>query len=215
MNRSAAFLVLFAALTTYAVVAKQPRARFCDTVTYHSAGRLTYATGSKDRDRTITLVPVDRDGLVATLDVTIVDHVEDDFEYHGVLNVDEQGNVSTRQKEMVNAANILVVTPQVMKALREGQASASTTGHVEVSQDLYDVTCTHRLVSKPGELPLRVRTETKSADGKIDLYTDAAFGSDDMPLSARTQGTIKAVVTVSVDLSLTRLANPKKLADGQ
>lgn len=224
MNRTLALIVLLAGTATLvrwplwsaesparnAAAANLPRARFTETVSYHSAGRLTYATGTKERDRTITLVPIDREGPVATLDTTIVDHVDDDFEYRGVLNVDAQGTVTTRQKEMINAANILMVSPQAVKQLLDGRPEALTSGYVEVSGDLIEVQCTHRLIGAPGDVPLRVRTSTRTPDAKIDLETTAAFGADGLPLSAQTRGTIKAIVTVSVDLSLTRIITEKK-----
>ena len=210
MHRTLALFVLIAA-TAHA--SDRPRGRFTEPATWNSTGQLAYATGSKLRDRTITLVPVDRDGAVATLDATVVDHVEDDFEYHGVLNVDEQGAVTTRQIDMVNAANILVVTPQIVRQLLAGVPEVTAPGHIEVSGDVLDVTCTHRLIGRPGDPPpLRVRTRTLSADGKIDLVTEAAFGAEGLPLSARTLGTIKALVTVNVDLLLSRVPD-KKAAD--
>ena len=185
---------------------KPHRARFHEAVVFQSTGRLTYATGSKERDRTITMVPVDRDGLLATLDTTIVDHADDDFEYRGVLNVDEQGNVSTRQMEMVNAANILGVSPAVIRELSNGTPEVATVGHLEVSQDVWPVQYRHRLEGTALEVPLRVVTLTSTTDGRVSLETRAAFGADGLPLSAHTTGTIRATLPVTVDLTLTRRA---------
>jgi hypothetical protein len=206
MTRSLACLLFLAIVLAAASFATPPRARFSEPVVFQSTGRLTYATGSKDRDRTITMLPVDKDGLVATLDTTIVDHVDDDFEYHGVLNVDEQGTVTTRQMEMVNAANILGVSPQVIKQLGAGQPEVQTEGHLEISGDVLPVHYTHKLIGAASDVPLRVVTTTKTPDGKIHLETEAAFGPDGLPLSAHTKGTIQALVSVTVDLTLTRKA---------
>lgn len=222
MNRSTATFVLLAGMAALSQLpvwsadpTARPRARFKAPVSYHSSGRLTYATGTKERDRTIALVPVESDGPVANLDCTITDHAEDDFEYHGVLNVDDQGNVTTRLKELINAANILVVTPSTIKELADGKPEVTTQGHVEISGDVYPVRCTHQLIGKHSDVPLRVITHTRSDDGKIDLHTKVAFGPDGMPLSAMTQGTIKAIVTVTVDLALTRIAEKKQPLDVQ
>lgn len=183
------------------------RGRFKQAVSFHSAGRITYATGSKERDRTITIVPVEQDGVVQTLETRIVDHVDDDFEFQGQLMVDATGHVWARQKEMVNAANILTVSPAVIDRLRGGAAEVQTSGTAEVSGDVYDVACKHHLVGKPEDRPLRVRTVTTTPDGKIQLETVAAFDGDGLPLSAQTKGTIKAALTLTIDLRLTRLAS--------
>jgi len=209
MHRACVLLLLLSvnpAIARGVPLVVRPHARFAETVVYQSTGRITFATGSKDRDRTITLVPVDHDGLVATLDTTIVDHVDDDFTYRGVLNVDEGGGVSTREMQMVNAANILVVSPQVIHQLAAGAPEVVTDGHIEVSEDVLPVRCTHRLEGNPHDLPLRVITQTRTADGKVNLETRAAFGPDGLPLSAHTTGTIRALIEVSLDLTLTRKA---------
>lgn len=206
MTRTLACLLFITIVLAAASFATPPRARFSEPVVYQSTGRLTYATGAKERDRTITMVPVDKDGLVATLDTTIVDHVDDEFEYHGVLNVDEQGTVTTRQMEMVNAANILGVSPQVIRGLGEGKPEVHTDGHLEVSGDVLPVHYAHRLMGAATDVPLRVLTTTSTDDGKIRLETEAAFGPDGLPLSAHTRGTIQALVAVTVDLTLTRKA---------
>lgn len=183
-----------------------PRGRFKHAVRFHSSGRITYATGTKERDRTITIAPVEQDGVVQMLEARIVDHVDDDFEYQGQLMVDASGKVWSRQKEMVNAANILAVTPAVIDRLRSGAGQVQTSGSAEVSGDVYDVACTHQLIGKPEDRPLRVRTVTTTRDGKIALETVAAFDGDGLPISAETTGLIKHMITLHVELRLTRLA---------
>jgi hypothetical protein len=184
-----------------------PRGRFKQPISFHSAGQISYATGAKERDRTITLVPVEQNGVVQILETSIVDHVDDEFEYQGQLMVDATGLVWARQKEMVNAANILTVSPSIIDRLRDGHPEVVTTGTAEVSGELYDVSCKHALIGTAADRPVRVRTRTTTPDGKIDLETVAAFDQDGLPLSAATKGTIKHIMTLTVDLRLTRIAS--------
>jgi hypothetical protein len=181
-----------------------PPWRFTEAIVYRSTGTITCRLGRRDRDRTITMVPVLLDARKLALDVSIVDHEDDDRIISGRLSVDPQGAVTAARPELINVANILAVTPRVLRTLRSSGSPVSHGGQAEVAGTVHDVSFSHELVGDGPAGTQRIRTATGSADGRFALETVVDLAPDGLPVTAVTRGTIRSFALLTVDLMLVR-----------
>ena len=164
--------------------------------------RGTVHAGGKDRprDRTITLLR--KGNLVA---VKIDDHVDNKV-IRGTLDVTADRQLVTEDPQMMNAANLIAITPRVLAELKRGVESVETEGAVEANGKVYPVVMSHALIGRGGETS-EVVTVTESENGKLHFETRATVDSHGIPLRATTTGHVKVFVfNADINLTLERVS---------
>jgi hypothetical protein len=163
----------------------------------------TVSGGGKDRrrDRTITMT---RAGDQVQLEIQ--DHV-DGTVTRGAVAMAPDRRLVTDQPELLNAANIVSVTPSVLRALKAGREEIVTEGQVEANGKVYACSMTHSLGAAGEDGTTEVVTNTDSDNGKLHFETRATVDANGIPVSARIHGRVKVFVFgANVDLTLERVS---------
>lgn len=158
--------------------------------------------GGKDRprDRTITLHR--KGNLVA---VKIDDHIEKKV-IRGTLDMTPDRQLVTEDPQLMNAANLIAITPSILAELKRGAGSVESEGAVEANGRVYPVVMSHALVGPPGDT-CQVVSVIESENGKLSFETRAVVDRHGIPIRATTRGRLKVFVfTADVDLTVERVS---------
>lgn len=162
------------------------------SVTFRSTGTFKAFMVNVKRDRSTTLTPVLRNGKLAAVKATIVDHHEKGKIIRGVMNLGPDGRVTAEDPEIVNSCNLLTVTPAVMAALKGGTQPVVTVGATEVRGAVLETRNEHTMIGAPAANGvIQVKSVTHSLDGTINLETVTQIAPDGLPIESNTHGTIK------------------------
>lgn len=191
----------------HARLVRKPKKKASSAATAHAPlvfrSRGTVSGGGKDRrrDRTISLTRAgDR------VDVVIQDHV-DGTVTRGTVDIAPDRRLVTDRPELLNAANIVSVTPSVLRALKAGKEEIVTEGRVEANGRVYPCSMMHTLGVASDDGTTEVITRTESDNGKLRFETRAIIDANGIPMSATTHGRVKVFVFgANVDLTLERVS---------
>lgn len=163
---------------------------------FRSRGTVDGGGKVRQRDRTITMT---RSG--ASVAVRIDDHVDNQV-LRGTIGLTPERQLVTDDPALMNAANLIAITPRVLARLKAGEESVETFGQVEANGKVHSVVMAHSLVGAAGATTSEVLTVTESENGKLSLETRAVVDAQGIPVSATTTGRLKVFV-FSADINLT------------
>lgn len=168
---------------------------------FRSRGTVVGGGQTRQRDRTITMVRAGNQ-----VELVIDDHVDAKVT-KGTVAVTPERQLVTEDPALINAANIVGVTPGVLRELRSGKETVETTGQVEANGKVYPVVMVHQLGDWVGKESTEVITTTESENGKLALETRARLDANGIPVSATTQGRLKVFVfSATINLTLERVS---------
>lgn len=212
-TRAAMTVVTCAMIPASAIAQAAPPAdnelREAGSVTFRSVGEIKALMFSIERDRSIILTPMLQGGKLMSVKTRIVDHADDDKVIDGMMKVSPEGQVYSDEPEIVNACNILNITPAILRTLKQSPEPVVTQGATEVSGKVHPTRSQHTRLTEPNANGIvEIRSHTKDADGIIDLETMTVMGPDGLPIESKSHGTIKkGLLTLTADLKTVRIRN--------
>lgn len=183
--------------------------REAGSVTFRSVGEIKALMFSIERDRSITLTPMLAGGKLMAVKTRIIDHADGDKVIDGMMKVSPDGQVYSEEPEIVNACNILNITPAILRTLKQSGEPVVTQGATEVSGKIHPTRSQHiRLTEPNANGVVEVRSLTKDQGGIIDMETHTVMGPDGLPIESKSKGTIKkGLLTLTADLKTIRIRN--------
>jgi len=118
---------------------------FTGPVKYRSRGTVTALYIKMKREMDIELVPVMKEGQLASIDTTVVDVAGGGKRWRADLPVTPRGTIRASEPKLVNATNILNIDPRLRERLKSGEGPIVMPGQIETEGHLRDVKITHRL----------------------------------------------------------------------